>query len=59
MEEPPVVTLATFFTDLDDPRHSLGRRHELLDIVVIAICAIICGADTWVDVTMYGRIKED
>lgn len=59
MEEPPVVTLATFFTDLDDPRHSLGRRHELLDIVAIAICAIICGADTWVDVAMYGRIKED
>jgi predicted transposase YbfD/YdcC len=30
-----------------------------LDIVAIAICAIICGADTWVDVAMYGRIKED
>ena len=59
MEEPPVVTLATFFTELDDPRHALGRRHELLDIIAIAICAIICGADTWVDVAMYGRIKED
>jgi predicted transposase YbfD/YdcC len=59
MTESPIVDLATYFGDLDDPRHFLGRRHELLDIIAIAICAIICGADTWVDVAMYGRVKEE
>jgi hypothetical protein len=29
----------------------------LLDIVVIAVCAVICGADTWVDLEEYGRAK--
>src|SRR5205823_1574043 len=34
------------------------RRHELLDIVTIALCAVICGADSWVDVELFGRAKE-
>jgi hypothetical protein len=30
----------------------------LLDILVIAICAVICGADTWVEIEAYGNAKE-
>ena len=36
--------LLRFFADMEDPRQTQGRRHDLLDIVVIAICAVICGA---------------
>jgi DDE_Tnp_1-associated len=32
--------------------------HELLDIVTIALCAVLCGADTWVDVELFGRSNE-
>lgn len=47
-----------FFGDLPDPRMNRTRRHELPDILVIAICAIICGAEDWVSVALFGRCKE-
>lgn len=46
------------FAALPDPRVERTRRHELLDIVTIALCAVICGADSWVDVELFGRVKE-
>ena len=33
-----------YFRELDDPRIERSKRHQLLDIVAIAICAVICGA---------------
>lgn len=47
------------FSDLEDPRIGRAKRHELIDVVVIAISAVICGADSWVDVEMYGKSKRD
>lgn len=58
INETPIASLAVLFGDLEDPRHALGRRHQLLDIIATAICAILSGADTWVDVAAYGRAKE-
>lgn len=46
------------FADLPDPRIQRTRRHELLDIIAIAVCAVICGADSWVEVEVFGRAKE-
>ena len=34
-----------------------SKQHELIDIITIAICAVICGADTWVDIENYGWAK--
>ncbi len=48
----------THFADLPDPRVDRCKRHELLDVVTIALCAVLCGADTWVDVAEFGRSKE-
>jgi predicted transposase YbfD/YdcC len=56
MDHTPVATVAEHFSNLDDPRES-NRRHLLFDIVVIAICAAICGADSWVDVELFGKSK--
>ena len=50
--------LLTCMADLEDPRHGLAQLHELLDIVVIAICAIICGADHWTEVEAFGKAKQ-
>ena len=47
------------FSTLEDPRTGRAKRHNLLDVVVIAICAVICGADSWVDVEMFGKSKEN
>ena len=40
--------IAEYFAALDDPRIDRTKRHKLLDIVTIALCATICGADSWV-----------
>lgn len=46
------------FGGLLDPRLERTRIHKLSDILVIAICAIICHANSWVDIESYGRAKE-
>jgi predicted transposase YbfD/YdcC len=46
------------FADLPDPRIERCKRHDLLDVVTIALCAVVCGADTWVDIAEFGRSKE-
>lgn len=46
------------FGTLTDPRIERTKLHQLLDIVVIAICAVICGADSWEDVATFGRAKQ-
>jgi len=52
-------SIAEQFGELEDPRDDRGIRHQLLDIIVIAICAIICGADGWVEVETFGKAKRD
>jgi len=43
---------------LKDPRRSHGRRHLLIDILVIAICAVICGCDDWQQIATFGRERR-
>lgn len=57
MPKTPVGTIVDHFSGVEDPRES-NRWHLLLDIIVIAICAAICGADTWTDVELFGKAKE-
>jgi predicted transposase YbfD/YdcC len=45
------------FAELKDPRMNRTRRHTFGDILAIAICAIICGADAWTQVAKFGRCK--
>jgi len=54
-----IASIERHFADLDDPRIDRTKRHKLLDIVVIAICAIICGADDWVAVETFGKAKYE
>ncbi|WP_157979488.1 ISAs1 family transposase [Rhodoferax ferrireducens] len=42
-----------------DPRVKRTRRHELMDILVIALCAVIGGADDWVEIVQFGKAKKD
>src|SRR6476469_9110015 len=50
-------SLREHFAALPDPRIDRTKRHQLLDIITIAICAVLCGADPWVDVELFGRAK--
>lgn len=46
------------FQDLADPRVEGRCEHKLMDMVMIAICAVICGADSWVGIETFGKAKE-
>jgi hypothetical protein len=53
------TSVMTHFASLADPRSPLGRRHVLSDMLTIAICAVICGADSWCAVEEFGRAKSE
>ena len=53
----PVVSITAHFAELKYPRLDRTKAHGLLDILVIAICAIICGANDWEAVAEFGRSK--
>lgn len=58
METNPAVSIDKHFANLDDPRVDRTKRHQLIDILVIAICAVICGADNWEEVQLFGEAKQ-
>jgi len=39
-------SILAYFADLPDPRIERCKHHQLIDIIVIGICAVICGADS-------------
>ncbi len=52
------VPLVDFLDDVEDPRVERARLHSLHDILVTTILAVICGADSWTDVELFGRSKH-
>lgn len=57
MSDQPPLNLFHHFCGVEDPRIKRNKRHLLLDIITISICAAICGADTWVEVAQFGNAK--
>lgn len=53
-----VQSLMECFAEVEDPRVDRRRRHLLIDIIVISICAVICNADTWKDIGVWGETHE-
>jgi predicted transposase YbfD/YdcC len=51
------TSIGAHFASLADPRADRGQDHLLLDIVTVALCAVLCGADGWVAVETFGRAK--
>jgi predicted transposase YbfD/YdcC len=50
-------SITEHFADVTDPRVERTKAHNLLDIITIAIMAIICGADSWADIELFGESK--
>jgi predicted transposase YbfD/YdcC len=55
----PHIAIKRHFGRIKDPRRSHRRRHVLMDIIVIAICAVIAGADTWQEVAIFARERRE
>ncbi len=55
-----VTNILEAFAELPDPRREHPvKLHKLIDIVVIAVCAVIAKAETWEEIADYGELKED
>ncbi len=59
MKLQPKKSIYEYFSELEDPRVDRTKRHKLIDIIIITICAVICSADTWVDIEAYGESKYE
>ncbi len=51
--------LVAVFSDFPDPRCQGKVKHRFIDILVIAVCAVIAGANAWTDIEQYGQLKKD
>lgn len=52
------MTLGEAFAELEDPRNGPAQRHDLREMLVMALCAVLCGADTWVDVAEWAEDNQ-
>jgi len=51
--------LLRVFEEVEDPRVERTKLHRLSDMLVIALCAVICGADSWTEIELFGKAKSD
>jgi len=58
MSKPGSASLLRHFSSIDDPRIVKKNRHNLIDIIAIAISAVICGADEWTAIEDFAKSKE-
>jgi predicted transposase YbfD/YdcC len=57
MPKKPLEAIEEHFRKVSDPRKDRTKDHTLIDIIAIAICAVICGAEGWVDIENFGNSK--
>ena len=59
MEKEIAGSLVEHFSGLSDPRSGNAKQHVFLEMLIIAICAVICGADGWSDIELFGNNKKE
>jgi len=59
MDKTVGTSLIEHFSLLPDPRILRKIRHKLIEIIVMSLCAVLAGADDWVEIAEYARIKRD
>ncbi len=57
MRKRPLEAMEEHFSKVSDPRVDRTKAHKLIDMIAIAICAVICGAEGWVDMELFGKSK--
>lgn len=53
------MSIARHFADLPDPRVDRTKKNSLTYVLVIALCAVVCVADSWEEVEAFGEAKHD
>lgn len=57
MSKKPLEAIHEHFSRVKDPRKERSKEHKLIDIISIAICGVICGAEGWTDIQNFGNSK--
>jgi predicted transposase YbfD/YdcC len=57
MPKKPLEAIEEHFSKVSDPRVDRTKEHKLIDMIAIAICAVICGAEGWTDMENFGNSK--
>ncbi len=57
MKTTPIKAIEIQFGKIHDPRINRSKEHKLIDIITIAVCAIICGAQGWTEIELFGNRK--
>ncbi len=57
MRKKPLEAIEEHFSKVSDPRMDRTKEHKLIEIIAIAICAVICGAEGWTDIENFGNSK--
>lgn len=52
-------SLLDYLNEVTDPRIERAKKHKLIDVLTIAVCAVISGAEGWEHIEMFGKIKKD
>lgn len=59
MQKTPALSLVEHFKSVSDPRMNRRRAHDFTDILIIAICTLLCGGETFNEMEQFGEAKED
>jgi hypothetical protein len=59
MSNSPIASLSKHFENLTDPRAEHSIEHLLIDLVIITIGAVICGANNWLEIENYGHAQKE
>lgn len=53
------TTIHAHFSQLKDPRVNRTKKHLLINVIFIALCAVICGAEDWVSIERFGKSRRN
>jgi predicted transposase YbfD/YdcC len=59
MQAPTLPNLSVIFASIEDPRMQGRCKHDLVEMLVVAVCASLCGADSFVEITEWAEAKLD
>ena len=54
----PTASILDHFSSIEAPHVNRQKKHQLQDIFLITLCAVISGADNWVMIEQFGKVKE-
>lgn len=59
MQKHPKLSLIEHFEMLSDPRMDRTKEHDLIDVLIIAVCTLLCGGESFNDMEDFGYAKQD